>query len=74
MSAQHATRSASLSSQRKIFERLATQFEIRKPEDWGRLTVREVKKHGGATTLGLYSSSLSTALRFIYPGRNLVNR
>lgn len=48
-------------------ENLAQQFQIMKPQEWSKLTVKKVIEHGGCSLLKLYGLSLYRALHGIYP-------
>ncbi len=44
----------SVENQRAFFDHLAHQLNIRKPEDWHRVTARHVLQYGGASLLKNY--------------------
>lgn len=58
----------SLENQREFFSEVATKFGIKNPEDWGKVTYKQIMKLGGSSLLNQYSSSLLTALKTVYPG------
>mmetsp|Transcript_10344 Transcript_10344/g.42068 ORF Transcript_10344/g.42068 Transcript_10344/m.42068 type:complete len:475 (+) Transcript_10344:14-1438(+) len=52
---------------RKTFlETVAREYDIRRPEDWARVSTEDVKRMGGSGMLSRYSFSLFDALRDIY--------
>ena len=54
-------------SEKKALTYLEKRFEINKPEDWNKISVREFQKLGGGKLLKNYSS-LSAFLAAHYPG------
>lgn len=45
------------------------RFQIKKPSDWGKVTIQQVEEAGGATLIkNYYESSLFKALTSVYPG------
>jgi hypothetical protein len=45
-------------NQKAFFEKLATKLNIKKPEDWNKVTTELVKKEGGGFVNRYYSSSV----------------
>lgn len=57
-----------VSSQREFFDKLATKYNVKKPEDWGQVTFKAITKEGGRSLLDRHSSSLFLALKSVYQG------
>jgi hypothetical protein len=56
-----------LVARRAFFEWYAKQHKIVTPEDWYKVTVRDIKKHGGGTLLNYYyQGSLIKGNHFCY--------
>ena len=57
----------SLDNQKKFFSEFAERNNIKEPEDWYSISNQEIIKEGGSGLLAVYSSSLSRALKTVYP-------
>lgn len=57
----------SIPIQREYMESIATKFHIKKPSDWGKITVNEVGEDG-RYILSRYNGSMFKTLSSIYPG------
>lgn len=55
-------------NQRAFLENIASTYKIKRPEDWGRISVREIEKLGGRGLVKSYSHSLYKTLSAVYPG------
>lgn len=47
---------------------LQKDLEIKKPEDWGKITNYQFIERGGGTLLSLYENSMFRMLRSSFPG------
>jgi len=57
-----------LENRRNFFDSLAEQLNVRTPEDWYKISLKDAKKHGAASLLQkYYDNSLIKALCAIYP-------
>lgn len=56
-----------MSAQREFLDRLGGSLGFREPKDWYRLTVEDLRKHGGAGLLSKYDGSPSLLVRSVYP-------
>lgn len=54
---------------RKAFDELKLHFNIKEPEDWGKVTINEIGKKIPRTILIKYRSSLYLCLQAVYPGK-----
>lgn len=54
-------------NQHKFLEDLALQLRIKKPSEWGKITINQVIDHGGRSLLHHYGSSLQKALQANFP-------
>lgn len=52
-------------NRRKFLERVAEELDVRRPEDWSRVTSASVRALGGSSLLDFYGGSLYAALRDI---------
>ena len=55
-------------NQRNFMTKFAKKFHIKKPEDWGNITLNLFMQAGGTSVLDHYENSLLKALENIYPG------
>lgn len=58
----------SLDNRKKFLEEFATKFNIKNPQDWGRITTSQVCEAGGVSLLSMYHGSLFTCLQSVYKG------
>lgn len=50
-------------------ERLAKEFSIQKPEDWGKITAKRLVEKGGGTLLfSVYKGGMFKLFRTVFPG------
>lgn len=61
----------SISNQSGLFDSLQRKFCIKSPKDWGKVTIEQIKLHGGDGLLCQYDYSLFNALKSTYPGNFL---
>ncbi len=54
-------------NQRKFFDWLAQQLQIRSPNDWYTVRPEQISKYGGMKVTRLYAGSLIRALAEVYP-------
>lgn len=59
-------------NQKQFFDSLAKKLHIKSPLDWGKVTTQHVKENKGSSLLLMYNNSVSNALRYIYPGSDIV--
>lgn len=58
-----------LNFQRQFMDNFAKQFDVKNPEDWGKVTNDMIIKNGGSPILiNYYGGSIPRALKAIYPG------
>lgn len=57
-----------IKNQRNFLESYAKKFNIRVPEDWGKVKTTHVIENGGNNILSLYKNSLLRTLKFVFPG------
>lgn len=53
---------------RNAFDKLKLHFNIKEPEDWGKITIKEISKKVPMTILRKYKASLFLCLQAVYPG------
>lgn len=58
-------------NQRKFLDEFAEICKIKKPSEWGKITIVRLREYGGRTLLNHYGSSLFSVLTKVYPGRFL---
>lgn len=59
----------SIENRRRILNNIQLKFDIKEPRDWGKITVKEIRKHGGVSLLSnYYNNSLFSCLQATYPG------
>lgn len=59
----------SIPNRRKFLDEMKMKFKIKKPNDWGKLRIHDIRRAGGGTLLnGYYEGSLFNCLQTIYPG------
>lgn len=57
------------SANRKLFlEKVARNFDVKEPRDWGRVTIQNIHELGGTSLLSYYNGSLFSCLQVIYQG------
>ena len=62
-----------MENRRKFLGKLKIQLNIRKPRDWGKITIQEFEKSGGSSLLnGYYKHSLFACLESVYRGLNCI--
>lgn len=49
-------------------DQVATQFGIKEPKDWGRITVDTIVEMGGGSLIKSNKSSVLSLLLQVYPG------
>lgn len=59
------------SNQKKFLDEFAKKNGIVFPADWGKITVRQVKRNGGNSLMTFYEESLFHTLQSVYKGNNL---
>lgn len=58
-------------NQKRFLDEVAKKLQLKKPNDWGKVTVRQVNKMGGGTLLTTYfNGSLFACLKSVYSGKN----
>lgn len=58
----------SISNRRKFLDELKQKFDIKSPQDWGRITTQCVRDTGGIAILNAYKGSLFRCLQSVYQG------
>lgn len=58
----------STENQRKLLDDLQVKLKIKKPSDWGKVTLIQVHELGGSYLLRQYNNSLFRCLQSIYKG------
>ena len=56
-----------IKNQRKFFDYIKNDFNIKTNEDWYKITCDDIKINGGRGVLGKYNNSLFQALKNVYP-------
>ena len=56
-----------IENQRKYFDWLAKELNVKQPDDWYKVTLSHVDEFHGSGVLDYYSGSLIKALSFVYP-------
>lgn len=59
---------AKLENQRQFLNELAGKFQIKNPNEWGRITKYEFTSQGGSSLLNHYDNSIIKTLKHVYPG------
>lgn len=59
---------SSVDKQRKFLDALAIELSIKKPSDWGNVTIQQVKEYGGNALFSSYGDSLLRTLKIVYSG------
>jgi hypothetical protein len=63
-----------IDNQKRFFQQLEDKLDIRSPEDWYRVTTRQIIQEGGSALIGnYYNWSMLTALKAIYPEHDWKN-
>lgn len=58
----------SMENRRKFFDEVAINLNIKNASDWGKVTIRQFCKFGGAGILNYYNNSLFSCLQSVYKG------
>jgi hypothetical protein len=53
--------------QKDFMDQLATKMQIKKPEDWYKVSSDNIKRNGGAGLVDFYDGSLYKLLSAVYP-------
>lgn len=59
---------SSLQHQRDFLDSFAKDSQIKRPEEWGKITIKQFSAKGGLTILNHHKGSLFKALKNIYDG------
>lgn len=60
-----------MENRKKFLDEIAKKLNIKKPSDWGKVTVQHLQELGGSAFMRLYNDSLFTCLQSIYKGMYL---
>lgn len=53
---------------KNFMEKIAKTLGVQKPSDWGRVTLDQIRKQGGASIVSVYRGSLFRLVRNVYKG------
>lgn len=58
-----------MGNQRNFLEEVKKKLNIKEPSDWGKITIKDMRKVGGGSLLtGYYKGSILACLRSVYKG------
>lgn len=55
-------------NRKKTLHQLSTEFQIKKPSDWGKITYKRIAERGYASLVILYDGSVMKTLKEVFPG------